>query len=342
MIRTRNQKNDSFSIGFPLENNNIYYEPITYQLQGGKIENKDIVMGDILQGYYDYLCGEYPKKNTKNGHYYNAKRFIEYTHGNINADNVQQWRIYANNHYKRHNSLNANINSINVFLKWINKAEHCMKTVSQEESSEYSLDEKEYDKLKASSRDDLETALILELLSHLVRPQEIIDIKMQNRDKDVLYLEDTKTGNNHIIMSPELQELWDRYLTTRPIPLEDYKDYLLIDNESKWRGYKYKTTLPIRNKIEKLGHKANIDKKVKPYTVKRTCITLMLDKDSRYFTGDPLLVQMRARHKKLETTMRYNRKDESYIRKYLYDLNNIGEKNAKSLSDEKQYRAIIV
>lgn len=277
---------------------------------------------DILNQYYKYLCGEYRKKLTIANYYSCAKRFLAYTHNRINKENIQQWKIYANNHYRRIGSLNSNINAINVFLKWYldtdidlyNRLK--LRVMPRTPSDQYSLNQEEYDKLLVQSRQNIETALIFSLLSHLLRPMEIINLKLKDRDKDMLYLDDTKTGNNHIIINQNLQNLWDNYLKVRPIPLEGHEEYLIIDNEPKWRGCHMRTTLPIRNRIYELGRQAGISKKVKPYTIKRTCITLMLDKDSKLFAGDPYLVQRMARHRKLETTMTYNRKDEAYIRKY--------------------------
>jgi len=290
-----------------------------------------------LQGYHSYLCGEYRKTNTIQNHYHNAKRFLEHTHNDITPGGICQWRIWANNHYKRKNSLNSNINSINVYLRYSGLSELCMKTVGPEESNEYSLTEEEYKRLQVQSRQNIETALIFELLNHLVRPNEIINIKTQNRDKDILYLDDTKTGNNHVLINQTLQELWDQYLLVRPVPRPEYKEYLLIDNEPKWRGHKYKTTLPIRNRIYELGRQAGISKRVKPYTIKRTSITLRLDKTSGLFAGDLKIVQMMARHKKPEVTLRYDRKDDNDIRKYHNGLNNIETKTPENISDGKPY-----
>lgn len=304
-------------------------------------------MEDTLQRYKNHLCGEYRKQLTITNYYNCIKRFLEHIHGNIDKENIQQWKIWANNHYRRIGSLNSNINAVNVFLKWYITDEDeynrlKLKVMPRTETDEYSLNEEEYEKLFIQSRQNIETALIFELLSHLLRPREIINIKIQNRDKDILYLDDTKTGNNHIIMNQNLQDLWDRYLKIRPIPLEQYQEYLLIDNEPKWRGHRFKTTLPIRNRIYELGRQTGIEKKVKPYTIKRTCITLMLDKESKLYTGDPELVRMMARHKKLETTMKYNKKDEAYIRKYYKSKAYIQEKEEKISPIDKLYTLLIV
>jgi site-specific recombinase XerD len=143
-------------------------------------------------------------------------------------------------------------------------------------------------------------------------------------------------------MSKQLQELWDKYLLIRPVPLPEYQEYLLIDNDPNWRGHNFKTTLPIRNRIFEIGRKANINKRVKPYTIRRTSITLRLDKNSKYFAGDPKLVQMMARHKKLSTTMKYDRKSDNDIRQYHMSLNDIETKKPDSLSVDKLYRLLIV
>jgi len=312
------------------ENNNFLNENIS-----------GVRMKGILQRYRNYLCGEYRKKNTITNYFNRAKQFYCFVHGNIDQEHIQQWRIWANNHYRRKNSLIQNIQAINIFLDWSGKPHLRMKIPQIEDSNEYSLTEKEYEELLIKARQDHETHLIIQLLDHLVRPNDIIQIKQNNRDKDILYLDDTKTGNNHIIMNTVLQHAWDEYLKIRPIPVPHSQDYLLICNEPKWRGHRYRTTLPIRNRVYELGRQANISKRVKPYTIRRTSITLKLDKNSQYFVGDPKLVQMMARHRKLSTTMKYDRKDDNDIRNYHKSLNNITTKKPDSKSNDKKYSIYI-
>jgi len=293
---------------------------------------------EVLERYRVFLSGKYRKHNTVHNHYHNTKRFLEFVGFRVNRESVQQWKVWANNHYKKINTLNSNINSINNYLQFVKRSDLMMRTLPPGDSNEYSLSEDEYKRLLIASRNDTVDALVLQLLWHLIRPDEINQIKICNRDKDILYLDDTKTGNNHIIMDSVLQELWDKYLLIRPIPEEGNQEYLFINNEYRWRGQHYKKTLWIRNRISRLGYLAGIDKRVKPYTIKRTSITLRLDRNSQYFTGDPDLVRKMARHKKLSTTMKYNRKTDDDIRNYHRLLNNIEPSKELSLSDDKKYR----
>lgn len=321
--------------------------PYTDWCNGGGCEEKeDVFMEGSLKEYYRYLCGKYRKKYTVSNYFNMVKRFVEFTNNRVNYETVEQWKIWANNHYKRKNSLKSNINAINVYLKWLKKPELCMKNVNGEESDEYSLTEEEFDRVLVESKQSIENALIFELLRHLIRPSGVINLKLKHRNGDRLYIADTdmsgKTGSGYVVMSQDLQNLWDRYQLIRPVPLPEYQDYLLIDNENKWRGYKYKTTLPIRNRIYELGRRAGISKRVKPYTIKRSSITLMLDKNSKYFVGDPKIVQQMARHKKLETTMKYDRRDENDIRNYHNSLNNIREKTGDIIRRSNIYTLVIV
>lgn len=277
---------------------------------------------EVLENYRLYLCEVHLKENTIRNKYARARQFYSHTNGIITKQTVQNWRLWANNRFKK-NTLNQYIESVNLFLKWLGYPEHKMKLVGIEDSNEYSLNERDYDLLREKSKANPEVHLIFELLDSLVRPGEIIDIKITNLHDDILYLDDTKTGNNHIIVNSLLREAWDNYLRNRPEPLYEYQDYLLIGNDPKFRGQKYHTTLPIRNRISDLGHNNGIIKRVKPYTIKRSSITLKMDGWSKYHVGDPKLVQMMARHRDIKTTMKYNRKTDNDIRRYNKSLNDI-------------------
>jgi len=338
------QKNNNNSTNI----NNIYkFTTYYYPYKEGDKEKNIKLMGvknmnNTLTDYYKYLCGKHRKHNTIRNYYNNTKRFLQHTHNQINNETIQQWKIWANNHYKKTNTLNSNINAINNYLQYMKMPkELLLKTYPPDDSNEYSLTETEYQQILIHSRQDTINALILQLLWHLIRPDEINNIKIKHRDHDILYLDDTKTGNNHIIMNTELQKLWDKYLMIRPIPQPTYQEYLFINPEYRWQGQKYKKTLWIRNRIERLGYTARINKKVKPYTIKRTGITLRLDKNSQYFMGDPQLVRMMARHRKLETTMKYNRKTDDDIRKYHMSLNDIEPEKPSIDREGKKYRLVV-
>lgn len=281
-------------------------------------------MNDILQRYKDYLCGEYANKNTRKNKYSCVKNFLKFVDGVITKDNLLKWRQWANKHYK-HNTLNISIQRINEFIEWYKKPElKKMKLIGFKDANKKALTENQFKALKQNT-DDLETKLILLLLfDSILRPSEITNIKISNRQGDKLYLEDTKTGNNHIILTPELTNTWDDYISKeRPKPKSEDKDFLLIQKSKQYKNERYHNSHPVTKKIKKLAIKSGINQNISSYTIRRTSITLRFDKDSEYFTGNPKLTQIMARHKDIKTTLKYDCISDGDIRKYHRNLNNL-------------------
>jgi len=303
-----------------------------YCTAGGKREKKteEYIMED-LQGYFDYLCGEYDKKQTKDKYYEGADIFVKFTKGIINKNTIEQFKEYAVNKYKP-NSRRIYYYSINKYLKFIGY-DYKFRLPPMADSNEYALKESEmYELLDASQIDKELNLMVVLLFDGILRPDELIHMKISNRVDDILYLNDTKTGNNNIVLSDMIQRAWDEYIVVRPQSQQEYNDYLFIQKVSKWKGMPYLTTLPIRKKIRQLGKDAGIKHNVKPYTIKRTSITLRLDKFSSIFAGDPKLVQNLSRHKNLETTLKYDRKTIEDKRQYFRSLNGIPDESNSKLA----------
>jgi site-specific recombinase XerD len=282
-----------------------------------KKPNGEKNMQKTLQRYQDYLCGVHKKQNTIKNKTSAAKLFYEYIKGEITQETIQKWRKHANKHYNR-NSFNNRINAINCFLRYLGYKHLQTKHVGFEQTNQIALEEKEINALLKKSEEQPELHLyLLFIFDGVLRPTEIINIKTKNREKDILYLNDTKTGNGHIILSQTLQTAWDKYLTVRPQPKEQDKEYLLINNIKSRQGKRYTSNFIFRQKIRKLAEKCDINKHVTPYTIKRTSITLRLDQYSKYYAGDCKIVQLMARHTELQTTMKYDIKTDNHIRQYL-------------------------
>jgi len=290
---------------------------------------------ETLTQYWDYLCGEHKNNNTKKNRHWTIRHLLKYTDGEINKQTIQQWKTHLNKKYKR-NTINVYIQRTNQFLTWLGHDNLRLPLVGYEETDHHVLTEHEILKLMHYGTKDNETHLILQLLWNLIRPQAIINIKTTNRYNDILYLKDTKTGNNHTILNNTLQQAWENYLQNRPKPLTQYKDYLLICNNNKWLGKPYATTLPIYSKIRKLG-KTTLNQNISPYTIKRTSITLRLDKTSQYFAGDIKIVQRLARHKNPNTTLKYDQRTDEDLRKYLNSLEKHYPVSEKHLSQSTQH-----
>lgn len=338
----RQEKTNS-EISFCLTSN---YEIETNPFLGGNEEKNNAIIGvnmdEELQRFHDYLCREYTNKTTIKNIFNAVKRFCKDVGGVLSKENIQIWRRSINE-TKERNTINVYVSSVNIFLSWKDKTYNkqspdWMKTPGTEDTDKETLTEQEIKTLIKNSEKDLETHLILLLLFHALRPNEIINIKISKLEDDILYLKDTKTGNNHTILTKQIQNAWKKYLKIRPKPKQGYEDYLLICDHSEWKGKPYVTTLPIQKKIKRLAKNNGIEKDVTPYMIRRTSATLRLSNDSEFCLGNPKNVQRLFRHKNIETTLRYDHTTDDDLRKSLQecekDLNEDGKnliENGKDL-----------
>lgn len=179
------------------------------------------------------------------------------------------------------------------------------------------MSKKQLDKFLEASEDDYLHHLIALLeIDGLLRPSEITEIKIENIDfaTQRLYLDDTKTGDNYIIISPRLQQAMEDYLKfKRPIPLEEYKEYLLIIPPGrKLAGHKFSRKAGIvRDITKKIAINANIQRKVTPYVIKPSSITQKFEE-----RVNPRVIQRMARHRNIKTTLIYDLTDENSVREY--------------------------
>lgn len=299
-----------------------WYVPPT----GGDLENRQettvggIIMDKTLQRYREYLCGEHEKINTVENKLTAVRILLHQTQGVLTRESMTVFKAWANQHY-RHNSRNNRINAWNQFLRWAGYPDLQMKHVGFIETNQYALSEEEMDRmLTASQAMPLERLVLLCLFDGAMRPSEIIDIQMDRRDGNRLYLDDTKTGDKRVIMSPLLIEAWDRYLQVRPGPLPGQGGYLILKDGCKQTGMKYLDTGPVNDIVKRIAARAGVQKGLTAYTVRRTSATLRQCRYSRYYMGDDKLVQMLFRHKDLATTKRYDRTTDLDIERYFNDL----------------------
>jgi len=325
--------------------NNVYMfsfdsSPLTI---GGVIENKRNIlvsggknMEDTLQRYKIFLCGEHSKKNTIENKLTAIRCLLEQTRGIINQKTILELKAWANTHYS-HNTKNNRINAWNEFIRWYTgDSELCLKHIGFVETNQFVLDEKEIDRiLQETKRDPLGYLQVLFLFDGALRPETIIDIRLNRRDGNVLYLDETKTGDTHIILSPMLMDAWDEYLKVRPTPRPGYEQFLLLKDNCKQPGTRYHDPAIINRRIKKIARQAGITKNITAYTIRRTSATLRQNKYSRYYMGDDKLVQMLFRHKDIKTTKRYDRTSDEDLKRYFDDIYNKQDKSRESPINSK-------
>lgn len=271
---------------------------------------------NILEKYRQYLRREYRKKRTAYNYYIYTKLFLQEINKpveKITKRDTLKWKEYIVHKYKPNGNARR-ISSVNRFFKWLGKKELTLQVTKQEESNKIVLGEKELqDYLEASKDNPLLHMIALLQIDGLLRPSEFSHLKLSNIDLENqnFYLDDTKTGNNYIIISPRLLEAIQDYLPYRN-PLPEFEDYLIIIPNGKYRG---RPPSPfggyINNQTKKLAIKAGIKKYVSPYIIKPSVMTLDFNNNV-----NPKIIQRKARHKKIESTLRYNHTNDEMVRKH--------------------------
>jgi integrase/recombinase XerD len=291
----------------------------------------------ILEQYWQYLCGKYRKKGTRRVEYSAVKLCFQWINKPINAitkQDLNRWKTYIIEQFKP-NGNSRRVSCINYFFKWYGKKQFKLTIPKQEMTNKIVLSDKELnDYLEASKKDPLWYMIALMQIDGLIRPGELRDIKINNIDFDnqKLYLDDTKTGDNYIIMSPRLSETIKNYLPYRN-PLPGYEDYLLIVPTGNYIGKRLGEQVSyVKTLTRKIAVEAKITKRVTPYIIKPSAITNDFNKNI-----NPRIIQRKARHKNIETTLRYDHTDDEMVKKH-FDQQ---KPTFGSLNDEEKTRVML-
>lgn len=281
---------------------------------------------DSLTKYRQYLDLNYRKKTTIMNYYYYVRLFLKWINKpleDITKDDMLNWKGYLIHTFKKNGNARR-VMSVNNFFKWLERSDLKLPVPGQEHSNKIVLSEQELNQyIETSKTSPLWHMIALFQIDGLLRPSEFSILKISNMDLDnqTFYLDDTKTGNNYIILSPRLVESIKNYLLYRE-PLPEYKDYLVIIPHGTYKG---KTPQPFGGFIKKqtklIAQKAGITKYVAPYIIKPSSITCDFNKQV-----NPKIIQRKARHSKIETTLQYDHVSDDMVREYFTNFANNSRK----------------
>jgi len=278
--------------------------------------NLDEETANLLKKYRQHLDLNYRKKTTILNYFYYVRLFLKWINKplkDITHEDMLNWKGYLIHTFKKNGNARR-VMSVNHFTKWLERTDLKIPMPGQEHSNKIVLSEQELNEyIEASKVNPLWHMIALFQIDGLLRPSEFSILKISNMDlgNQTFYLDDTKTGNNYIILSPRLVEAINNYLPCRE-PLSEYEDYLVILPDGTYKG---KAPQPfggfIKKQTKKIAQKAGITKYVAPYIIKPSSITCDFNKQV-----NPKIIQRKARHSKIETTLQYDHVSDEMVREY--------------------------
>ncbi|HEC76825.1 MAG TPA: site-specific integrase [Thermoplasmatales archaeon] len=265
----------------------------------------------------------------------------------INEKDIMKYREMCLRNYEP-NGINNRFQALNYLLKYLGHEEWRLKLVPTPRKRYETLNNMERKKLieTANHMKPLDKAIIFLLLEGICRPVDIQNIKIKNIrfEEHKILLEQSKTGEyikrrgdiDAIFMTPRIEEAIKEYLKIRKKILprkKEYEEYLFLHpwnkNYGKPIGYE-----KIRKTLKKAVAMAQINKKVTPYTLKRTEITREFDRGV-----NPEVIRIRARHRRIETTLLYDNKKEDEIANYLFSEQYNDDVTAFPIEEQKKILA---
>lgn len=316
-----------------LQTTEIFYRPISnckhnYQKTGGypvnlfkfrfnsysgDAKNKKIRKVDKmqikLQEYKRFLGVQYNKQNSIDRYYNAAKHFLEFSN-KINKESVENY-ICQLNKTKKKNTVVSEIIGLNKFLRYRNKSELCISTPRWEKINRDIATKQEIQNILRTARKNynlMDYLMVLFVTDLDARPHEIIKSKWNWIKGNKIYFNGCKTGNTYGFLTNELQsnlEIWK----TQQNPKSEY----IFTNY--YRAYKGKPLTSHGQKVRDFIHKITIEvigRKLNPQDLRASVITAEFNS---YL--NPKIIQKKARHKSLKTTMQYNHITDNHLLEYL-------------------------
>jgi len=276
----------------------------------------------ILDRYRQHLRGKYRHRNTqKNNHKY-AKIFLrwlreekEKSYKDLIPNDTKDYKAFCLENYEINGNV-GRLNGINNFVEFLGRPELRITAPKSVPVNKDVLTGKEIERYIDSAETPLDKLIATYQIEGYLRPNEFakLRISLHNIKKQIIYLDDTKTGNNSVIFTPRMIDAYNEYLRHRIEPKNDeHRDHLIIIDKGSHYGFPILTDRAdfIYRHTKKIAARAGFKRSVYPYLIKPSAIT-----DGFNEQINPKILQRQARHSRIETTLRYDHTSDKMVKDY--------------------------
>ena len=277
----------------------------------------------IIEKYQQHLRGKYRNSNTRKNNYKFAKLFLRWaeeekgkTCGQLTLDDTKDYKAFCLETYEVNGNV-ARLNSINNFLDdFLKRSELRVTAPRAVPVNKQILSEKELERYVKSAETSLEKLIVTYQVDAFIRPGEFgkLRISLHDIENQIIYMDDTKTGNNSVIFTPNMTDAYEGYLRARVQPKDlEYNDHLIIIDTGSHYGkpLSEKRGDYIWRHTKKIAARAGFKRSVYPYLIKPSAITDGFNKKV-----NPKILQRQARHSRIETTLMYDHTSDEMVKEY--------------------------
>ena len=276
-----------------------------------------------MEEYQKYLRGKYRNRNTRNNNHKYANLFLKWvgeekgkTCYQLTSQDTKDYKAFCLENYKVNGNV-ARLNGINNFVDdFLKRPELRVTAPRAVQVNKQILSEKELKRYMNSAETPLEKLIVTYQVDAFLRPSEFskLRISLHDIENQIVYLDDTKTGNNSVIFTPNMAEMYKRYLDVRVQPKDlEHNDHLIIIDKGSHYGKPISENRAdyIWSHTKKIAARAGFERSVYPYLIKPSAITDGFNKKV-----NPKILQRQARHSRIETTLRYDHTSDEMAKEY--------------------------
>ena len=277
---------------------------------------------EIINKYYRYLRGKYRSNQTRDNFLKFAKLFLKWLSAEKNKNykdlkpcDTQEYKAFCLDHYKINGNV-GRLNGINNFVDYLGKPELRVTVPKSVQVNKVVLSGEELARYIHGAETPLQKLIVIYQVDGLLRPGEFSNLRISLHDieNQMLYLNDTKTGDKSVILTPRMIKVYYNYLKHRLTPrYPEHYDYLIIIDQGSNYGLPIITTRSdfIWRQTKKIAANAGFKRSIYPYLIKPSVIT-----DGFNQQMNPKILQRQARHKNIQTTLLYDHSSDEMVKDY--------------------------